>query len=87
LLRARAIENQCHVIAPGQWGHHGGRRRSFGHSCIIDPWGTILAEVPDGTGYAIARIDPERTRRVRSQLPALEHRRHSVVKEVPCIQD
>ena len=87
LLRARAIENQCHVLAPGQWGHHGGRRRSFGHSCILDPWGTVLAEVPDGPGYAVARIDDARTQRVRTQLPALKHRRHGVIQETPCTRD
>jgi len=87
LLRARAIENQCHVFAPGQWGHHGGKRRSYGHSCILDPWGTTLAEIPDGTGYAVARIDAARTQRARTQLPVLQHRRHKVIKEIPCIQE
>jgi len=79
LLRARAIENQCYVIAPGQWGHHGGKRTSYGHSMIVDPWGTILAEVADGEGYAIARIDPARVKHVRKGLPCLEHQRPHIL--------
>lgn len=75
LLRARAIENQCYVIAPGQSGFHGGKRRSYGHSVIIDPWGTILADVPDGEGFAVARLDWQRLADIREQLPALQHRR------------
>jgi predicted amidohydrolase len=78
LLRARAIENQCFVIAPGQWGHHGGVRRSYGHSVVIDPWGNVLADVGEGEGFAVARIDMERVGRVREQLPCLQHRRRDV---------
>ena len=71
LLRARAIENQAWVIAPGQWGAHDdqGLRLSYGHSVIIDPWGTVVAECGDGEGFCIATMDPERTRRIRSQIP------------------
>lgn len=71
LLRARAIENQAWVIAPGQWGAHDdkGLRLSYGHSAIIDPWGTVVAECGDGEGFCIATMDPERTRRIRSQIP------------------
>lgn len=78
LLRARAIENQCYVIAPGQWGHHGGKRNSYGHSVIIDPWGTVLCDVPDGVGYGMARIDHGRLATIRRNLPALEHRRRDL---------
>lgn len=75
LLRARAIENQCFVLAPNQWGHHGGKRRSYGRSAIIDPWGVVLAEVPDGEGYAVARLNRADLERTRNQLPCLQHQR------------
>jgi len=75
LLRARAIENQCHVIAPGQWGEHAGGRKTWGHSLVIDPWGETLAEHVEGDGAAIAEISPQRLLEVRSTFPALTHRR------------
>jgi predicted amidohydrolase len=75
LLRARAIESQCYVLAPAQWGSHGHGRTTFGHALICDPWGTILAECADGEGVALAEIDPARVASVRSQLPALAHRK------------
>ncbi len=75
LLRARAIESQAYVLAPAQWGAHGQGRTTYGHAMIVDPWGTIIAECPDGEGIAMAEIDPARTRSVRTQLPALTHRR------------
>lgn len=76
LLKARAIETQCYVLAPAQHGQHNERRRSYGHSLIIDPWGRTLAELPDGDGVVVAQIDPAEVQRVRRQLPSLEHRRH-----------
>ena len=77
LLRARAIENQCYVLAPGQWGEHddAGLRRSYGHSLIIDPWGTIVAECSDGEGICLAVIDPEKVAEVRRAIPVHTHRR------------
>lgn len=75
LLRARAIENQAYVLAPAQYGVHGPRRRSYGRSQIVDPWGVPLATVPDGEGVATARLDFEAQARIRHQLPALSHRR------------
>lgn len=75
LLRARAIEQQCHVLAAAQVGHHYGRRRSYGHALIADPWGRVLAECPDGPGVAVAEIDPERVEQVRASVPSLRHRR------------
>ncbi|HEY5679609.1 MAG TPA: carbon-nitrogen hydrolase family protein [Pseudomonadales bacterium] len=75
LLRARAIECQSYVIAPAQHGHNWGKRFSYGHSLIVDPWGDIVAECRDGDGVAVADIDPERVRRVREELPSLTHRR------------
>ncbi|CAN5804255.1 carbon-nitrogen hydrolase family protein [soil metagenome] len=74
LLRARAVENQCYVIAPAQGGLHENGRRTFGHSLIVDPWGTIVAMQEEGEGVVIADIDLERLAEVRKQLPALEHR-------------
>ncbi|WAC74480.1 carbon-nitrogen hydrolase family protein [Roseateles sp. SL47] len=75
LLRARAVENQAFVIAAAQGGQHENGRRTWGHSMIIDPWGEVLARVPEGEGLAIADIDPLRLKQVRTQLPALNHRR------------
>jgi deaminated glutathione amidase len=75
LLRARAIEAQAYVLAPAQWGHHYGRRTSYGHSLIVDPWGCVVAECGDGEGVAVATLDPMVLKRVRTELPALAHRR------------
>ncbi|MCP5178422.1 MAG: carbon-nitrogen hydrolase family protein [Pseudomonadales bacterium] len=75
LLRARAIEAQSYVIAPAQHGHNWGKRRSYGHSLIIDPWGQVLAELPEGDGFITAEIDPAEVQRVRSELPSLTHKR------------
>jgi predicted amidohydrolase len=75
LLRARAIENQCHVIAPGQFGEHPGGRRTWGHSLIVGPWGEILAQQADGAGVVIARPDRARLAQLRQSFPVLAHRR------------
>jgi predicted amidohydrolase len=76
LLRARAVENQCYVIAPAQGGQHENGRRTWGHSLIVDPWGEVLAEREDeGEGVVWADVDPARIAAVRQQLPALGHRR------------
>lgn len=75
LLRARAVENQCHVIAPAQGGLHENGRRTWGHSMVIDPWGEVLSVVAEGEGIALAELSPARTAAVRTQLPALNHRR------------
>lgn len=74
LLRARAIENQCYVIAPAQTGLHGTKRETWGHSLIIDPWGTVLADGGDSPGTAVAEIDPQTVAEVRRKVPSLEHR-------------
>lgn len=74
LLRARAIENQAYVLAPAQGGRHVNGRRTWGHSMLVDPWGEVLAVRPEGAGVVAGRIDRERLRQVRLQLPALEHR-------------
>ncbi len=75
LLRARAVENQCYVIAPAQGGLHENGRRTFGHSLIADPWGEVLAMREEGEGVVLAELDPARIAAVRTQLPALSHRR------------
>jgi predicted amidohydrolase len=74
LLRARAIENQCYLLAPAQGGVHANGRETHGHTMIIDPWGTVLAMQAKGEGVVYATIDPAELRRVRTSLPALEHR-------------
>jgi nitrilase len=74
LLRARAIENQCYVLAAAQGGLHPGGRRTYGHSILIDPWGVVVAERDEGPGIVIGDIDPERLTQVRRDLPALQHR-------------
>ena len=77
LLRARAIETQTYVIAPGQVGEHGdgGLRQTYGHSMIVDPWGAVIAEASDGPGLAIAEIDLDRVRKIRAAMPLAQHRR------------
>ncbi|HTJ96423.1 MAG TPA: carbon-nitrogen hydrolase family protein [Rhodocyclaceae bacterium] len=73
LLRARAIENLCYVMAPAQGGRHQTGRMTHGNSMIIDPWGEILARLDKEVGVIVADIDPNRIAKVRSNLPALEH--------------
>jgi predicted amidohydrolase len=75
LLRARAIENQAYVMAPAQWGFHGGKRSSYGHALVADPWGVVLAECGEQDGYALATIDRDYQDKVRRTLPCLAHRR------------
>ncbi|HEV2973416.1 MAG TPA: carbon-nitrogen hydrolase family protein [Solirubrobacteraceae bacterium] len=80
LLRARAIENQAFVVAANQIGEHPGGARSGGRSMIVDPWGIVLAQAPDGLGYALAELDLERQREMRERLPALANRRAQVYR-------
>ncbi|RMF97109.1 MAG: carbon-nitrogen hydrolase family protein [Gammaproteobacteria bacterium] len=75
LLRARAIENLAHVIAAAQAGTHPGGRRTWGHTAIVEPWGEIVAQRASAPGVVLAELDPQRTRRLREQFPALQHRR------------
>ncbi|AXQ28266.1 carbon-nitrogen hydrolase family protein [Solimonas sp. K1W22B-7] len=75
LLRARAIENQCYVVAPNQWGEHAGGRRTWGHSMIVGPWGEVLACQDDGSGVVLARPDRAAQAKLRQDFPVLSHRR------------
>lgn len=74
LLRARAIENLAYVVAPGQWGRHENGRETYGHSLIVDPWGTVLAQLPEGTGIVTATLDLAAQDETRRRFPALSHR-------------
>ncbi|GII25568.1 hydrolase [Planosporangium mesophilum] len=75
LLRARAIENQCYVVAAGQIGDHDPGRTCYGRSMIVDPWGTVLAQAPDVVGVTVADLDLDRLATVRAELPSLANRR------------
>jgi len=77
LLRARAIETQCWVLAPAQWGRHDddGLKESWGQAMIVDPWGEIVAQVPEGVGLALAEVDLGQVERVRRAIPVAQHRR------------
>jgi len=75
LLRSRAIENQCYVLAAGQWGKHTDGRQTWGNSMIIDPWGKVLTQKAEGSGLVMANLDMTFLKSVRQQLPVLQHRR------------
>jgi predicted amidohydrolase len=75
LVRARAVENGCFVIAPDQVGEYLPGRACYGHSMIVDPWGEVLAEAPDGAGMCMADLDLGRVAEVRGQIPSLRNRR------------
>jgi nitrilase len=75
LLRARAIENQCYVLASAQGGTHLNQRRTWGHSMLIDPWGDIFANLPEGEGFISGVLCKDKLNEVRSKLPALTHRK------------
>lgn len=79
LLQARAIENQCYVIAANQWGSHGGGRETFGHSMIIDPWGQILAMQQHQVGLISASLEIETIEHIRQSMPVLQHARFQPV--------
>ncbi len=75
LLRARAIENQCYVLAAGQIGDHEPGRTCYGRSMVVDPWGTVVAQLPDGVGVVTADLDLDRLAAIRRDLPSLANRR------------
>jgi nitrilase len=74
LLKARAIENLCYVLAPAQGGRHENGRATFGHSMLIDPWGGVVDELAEGPGVVIGDLQPQFIAEVRANLPALRHR-------------
>jgi deaminated glutathione amidase len=74
LLRARAIENQCFVVAANQWGSYADGKAAYGRSMIIDPWGVVVAQAPDGDGVISAELDRARIADVRRRIPALANR-------------
>lgn len=78
LVRARAIENLIYVVAAAQGGYHVNGRETYGHSMIVDPWGMVLDELPSGSGFVSARLDPKRIADTRRNFPALQHRK------IPC---
>lgn len=82
LLRARAIENQCFVVAPAQLGRHEPSGWSYGRSLVVDPWGLVIARASDVEGPLVARLDLGLVRRVREELPALAHRRLGLAASV-----
>jgi len=80
LLRARAIENLCYVIAPAQVGQYPPNRQCFGRSMVIDPWGLVLAQAQDMPTVIMTEIDLEQIDRARAQIPCLGHRKPQVYK-------
>ena len=75
LLQARAIEQQCYVLASNQWGQHDEKRRTFGHSMVISPWGEVLDQLPEGEGIAIAEVELKEVERIRRTMPIANHQR------------
>ncbi|XP_062367315.1 deaminated glutathione amidase isoform X3 [Cinclus cinclus] len=78
LLRARAIECQCYVVAAAQTGRHNAGRASFGHSLVADPWGTVVAQCQEGPGLCLAQLDLAYLEQVRRELPVHGHRRGDI---------
>jgi predicted amidohydrolase len=74
LIRARAIENLCYVLAPAQGGYHTSGRETHGNSMIVDPWGVVLDRLPRGSGVVISSINRDYQNSLRKSLPALQHR-------------
>ncbi|HEU0029434.1 MAG TPA: carbon-nitrogen hydrolase family protein [Kofleriaceae bacterium] len=73
LLRARAVENQAWVVAPAQWGRHNDKRESYGHTLVIDPWGTVVEDRAEGDGVVVATLDGATVAKRRAQMPCLSH--------------
>jgi len=83
LLRARAIENQCVILAPAQVGSHGPTRRTWGHSLAVDGWGKVLAENPDAVSALKVRVDTAGLNTLRAQMPVLQHNRFQTSLTAP----
>lgn len=83
LVRSRAVENQCWVLASAQGGLHDNGRNTWGHSMLVNPWGEVVSVLPTGEGVVVGRVDPAETERVRLKLPALQHQRLHVAGMEP----
>lgn len=75
LVRARAIENGCFILAPAMCGEHPGNRQTYGHTLVVDPWGEVLADGGESPGIVYAGIDPAAVARARGMIPSIEHDR------------
>lgn len=84
MLRARAIENQCYVIAAAQTGAHNKKRVSWGHAMIVDPWGAVIAQCAEKTGIAVVEIDLALLEKVRTNMPCEKHRRTDLYSNMEC---
>ncbi|XP_032671126.1 nitrilase and fragile histidine triad fusion protein NitFhit isoform X2 [Odontomachus brunneus] len=84
MLRARAVENQCYVVAAAQTGAHNKKRVSWGHAMIVDPWGAVVAQCAEKTGIATAEIDLDLLEKVRKNMPCEEHRRTDLYSKMEC---
>lgn len=82
LLRARAIETQCYILAANQGGLHPGGRETFGHSCLIDPWGEVKALLPEGEGVIAGPVEPHHIQSVRGRMPVAQHRRFAAADTI-----
>lgn len=83
LLKARAIENACYVVAPAQFGSHNGQRTTWGNTMILDPWGKVMARLDSGWGFVAADINHEELGNIRKRLPSLAHRRSDLFPVKP----
>ena len=77
-LRARAIENGCYVAGCGQWGRYARGRENYGHSMVVDPWGTVIAQCSEGVGTLCVELDLDYLEAVRQRLPVQQHRRRDL---------
>uniref|UniRef100_A0A1B6DP50 Nitrilase and fragile histidine triad fusion protein NitFhit n=2 Tax=Clastoptera arizonana TaxID=38151 RepID=A0A1B6DP50_9HEMI len=82
LLRSRAIENQCYVIAAAQFGMHNKKRSSWGHSMVVDPYGNIVTQASNTTCYSLATIDQDILKHVRNMMPVQQHRRYDLYTDI-----
>ena len=82
LLRARAIETGCFVLAPAQHGQHEDGRTTYGHTLVVNPWGEVIAEKPDGTGILMAELDLSQVRQAREKIPSLQHTRPDQLRSI-----
>lgn len=91
LLRSRAVENQCYVVAAAQSGKHNDKRASYGHTMVVDPWGTVVAECGEGQDLCVAEVNLSYLQKIRRDMPVWQHRRHDLYGHMhvhtPCSVD